>query len=360
MSCGCAGPGRAASHLLLEYTDADGVPMPGQWFADPHRLRRTAARTPAPAEVVREAGVLLQPAGADRRLPGLRTLLQEPANTLVVHRPERRGVVRMATGTSYAKVVRPGRSAHLVDNLARADAAAAFAVPRVVDHDSAAGTVVCTTLDGRTLYDIGADPSWSTAAAWRTWRAVGDALRTLHDAPLDDALPEHGASREHDTTADWQHAAVRHGLLPPVDVDAALRELRAGAPGPLGLLHRDLHDKQLVRRPDGGIGLVDLDTLAVGECALDLANLLTHLELRVAAGRLAGATAAAARAGFLTGYRPDTATLTRIPAYTPTTTSGLRLPPPPHLTPAHLSPTVTAAVSAPATSAVTDTEPETA
>ncbi|WP_396134697.1 phosphotransferase [Cellulomonas sp. ATA003] len=49
-------------------------------------------------------------------------------------------------------------------------------------------------------------------------------------------------------------------------------------------VHRDLHDKQLLVDGSGGIGLLDFDLAAAGEAALDLANLLVHLELRVHQG----------------------------------------------------------------------------
>ena len=50
-------------------------------------------------------------------------------------------------------------------------------------------------------------------------------------------------------------------------------------------LHRDLHDKQALW--DGErLHLLDLDTAARGEAALDLANLLVHVELRHAQGLL--------------------------------------------------------------------------
>ena len=61
--------------------------------------------------------------------------------------------------------------------------------------------------------------------------------------------------------------------------------------------HRDLHDKQVLwdgRTP----GLLDLDTAARAEAALDVGNLLAHLELRALAGSLP-AEAARAAAGYL-------------------------------------------------------------
>ncbi len=78
------------------------------------------------------------------------------------------------------------------------------------------------------------------------------------------------------------------------------------------MLHRDLHDKQVV--VGAHIGLLDLDTLAVGERALDLANALAHLELRVDQGLMTAAAAGVARRAFLEGADPDPETRERIPA----------------------------------------------
>jgi aminoglycoside phosphotransferase (APT) family kinase protein len=49
----------------------------------------------------------------------------------------------------------------------------------------------------------------------------------------------------------------------------------------LGLSHRDLHDKQLMYSADSDTpGLLDFDTAALADPALDIANLAVHLELR--------------------------------------------------------------------------------
>ena len=82
-----------------------------------------------------------------------------------------------------------------------------------------------------------------------------------------------------------------------------------GPPCPPGLLHRDLHDGQILLAPDGTIGLLDADTLARGEPALDLGNLVAHLE------RFAPDPAAATDA-LLDGYDPPADTARRLGAYT--------------------------------------------
>ncbi|MDQ3453252.1 MAG: hypothetical protein M3493_11235 [Actinomycetota bacterium] len=91
----------------------------------------------------------------------------------------------------------------------------------------------------------------------------------------------------------------------------------------LALAHRDCYDKQLLDAGDGRCGMVDLDTLTLAERSLDLANVLVHLELRVAQDVLDSESARDAAAALVAGYRPDAAVRGRVPAYA--TASRLRL-----------------------------------
>lgn len=318
---------RSDGHVLLELGGDDGSRVAGQWFADPGELAHVAARTPAPGVAVTGAGVLLQPAGVDHRLPALAALLRRPGSSLVAHRPGRRAVVRMPEGdvVRYAKVVRPGRSVDLAAKARLVDerAAGVVTVPRLVRHHADSGVLVWSEVAGPTLQEQGTDVSWPAEEVRRVWHAVGVAVRRLHNGLPGADLPRYDACAEYVSTVHWLYAAERHGLLPPVDVDHALAELRMGRPGSIGVLHRDLHDKQLVLATGRLLGLLDLDTLAVGERALDVANLLGHLELRVLQGLLLPRQAEAARDGLLTGCAPDAATLHRVPAYL--TATRLRL-----------------------------------
>jgi len=76
--------------------------------------------------------------------------------------------------------------------------------------------------------------------------------------------------RAYDTTL---FAEVCDAALP------VLAALTALAPVPAVTLHRDLHDKQILLRSDG-VGLIDLDTSAPGDPAIDIANLVVHMRLR--------------------------------------------------------------------------------
>lgn len=316
---------RGTDHALGELTAEDGTTVAAQWFADPDRLAAAAAKTPAPARVAGD--VLLQPAGADARLGALPAVLDEDGADLVAHRPGRRAVVRVtdADGTvrEYAKVVRPKNAAEL----ARRGALVAelvgdeVPVPRLrEDSDLERGVLRWSVVPGRTLHDLGADGGWSIETAREAWQAAGRAVAGLHAAPTERVTDRHGPEQELDAIAGWLHPAVAHGLLDPDLVARAgervTAELTAEAGEPvLGVLHRDLHDKQLLLDDAGTVGMIDVDTLAVGERALDVANLLVHLELRQAQGLLTDELAAAAREDFRAGVDAADLPAARLAAY---------------------------------------------
>lgn len=319
---------RDPHHLLLTLARPDGSTVAGQWFADPSRAARVAAATATAAgdrwAVHRPLPtVLTQQQGADRRLPGLRPLLRGPDRVLVSHRPERRAVVRSGEPGQdrWTKVVRPDRAADLAARLALAHDAG-VPCPGVVELDERSGTVTTEALPGRSLHE-----SWQEGRLGVDPRAAGElagrCLRRLHD--LDPGgLPRHDAADELATTRRWLDLAQAFGVLglPPLLADALLdraASLLAGSgPGEAATVHRDLHDKQLVLAGDR-IGLLDLDTLAGGDAAVDVANFLVHLELRVHQGLADERDAVRLADGFLTGHSPSPATQQAVAGYALTT-----------------------------------------
>lgn len=292
---------RGPEHLLLDLR-RDGAALAGQWFADPSRAAHVAARTGAGATAL--GGLVVQPAGADRRLPALRGLVAEPGAQLVVHRPERRAVVRSADGT-WTKLVRPERLGALV--------AASRPVPgvrtaEVLSVDEGRAAVTTAHLPGVALHELLRVGDRVLAAA----AAAGRLLAALHAAPVPADAPRHDAAAELAVLQRWVGHARAYGLL-ELDV-APVAALLAEAPAGAALLHRDLHDKQLLVDDDGVVGVLDLDLAAVGEPALDLANVLVHLELRALQGADADLTAAAGDA-LLEAYAPSSAVRARLPAY---------------------------------------------
>lgn len=332
---------RDGLRLSLELADADERCVAGQWFGcddgspDVVRLERIARQTAAAAQgsvdpgaagtggspaatvvALPERGVLLQTGGADRRLRTLAALRARPGASLVVHRPERRAVVRLGGDQGgperYVKVVRPGRTEAVVATAA-AVTELAFVTPRLLAHDPQCGYVVVSALPGTSLRDLLAAGDATGAAA-----AAGHALRDFHDTRAGDGLPVRDAATECRWVGVWVDRLRRFAPASAGQAAAALASvatLLSGDPVPLARVHADLHDQQVLSLADGRVGLLDWDTLAVGEAALDLANLLVHLDLRALAGECPPATAAAAGAALLEAYRPDPQTCRRITAY---------------------------------------------
>ncbi|CAM3323502.1 phosphotransferase family protein [Occultella aeris] len=314
---------REDDHALLMVRTGSGASVAGQWFADHDRAAHVAtatARRPGAAPHVRRVGegIILQSGGADRRLPALQDLATAPGAHVVAHRPERRGVVRHeADGhTVFTKVVRPGRAAGLLDMLT-AVTAAGVSAPRVLGADET--SVTTAALPGRTLHEALAAPDADAGSLTRVGHAVGAVLRRLHAVPAPArVVVTHDGAAEIAVTRRWLELAQAYRALPRTSAEPLAMLARAeSALVPCArpvLLHRDLHDKQLLTAGDD-VAILDLDLLAVGDPALDLANLLVHLELRAKQGLTARALAHACAAGVLRGYRPTAVERTTLLGY---------------------------------------------
>ncbi|MFC7621882.1 phosphotransferase family protein [Microlunatus sp. GCM10028923] len=301
---------RGADRLLLDLVDHDHRRLAGQWLATPRRAAGIAAATPGSRAV---GPFVLQPAGADRRLPAVVRRLQWPGATLLGHRPERRAVLREADG-SFTKIVRPDRWRRLVDTTRLAESLP-LATPAVLGADRAEASVTTAALPGRALTELLNDP-----AAAEACRATGRTLAALHR--LDPATTTagraapaaHDLSAERAVTAHWQRLADDYAAPRP---DWRPRRLPRGTLAEpttrLALIHRDLHDGQILINDHGEAGLIDFDLIAVGDPALDLANLIAHLELRADQGVIIDPEPLIE--AVLNGYRPSPALRTRLPGY---------------------------------------------
>lgn len=314
----------SAGHLGLEYIAGDGHIVPGQWFADPAQLEHVAGATaragPAPLVTLAEvagARVLLQAGGADRRLPGLAPLLKQPGAHLLVHRPERRAVVRLETATrlSYAKVVHPERTQALaaVGSVVRNLGGGAFIAPQLLAIEVGRGIIVWSTLPGVSLYALSDQARLISAA-----QSAGRALKALHHASPPPHIATHSAGDEIGVLHRWLDRL--EAFMPPLGSQirgaaAGIFEALSSTPSPSVLLHRDFYDKQVFSDAEGYIGLLDFDTLATGEAALDLANALVHFELRALQGRCPPGQAAAAGVALLDGYGPGLSVRRRLDPY---------------------------------------------
>jgi len=316
---------RGADHMVLELGAEDGSVSAGQWFASAEEADRVCtlvnARYEGRASVLPDSQhLLIQVEGADRKLTGLHRVVTRPGATLVAHRAERRAVVRVSEA-SYVKVVRPGATGAIVAPL-RTVRPADVRTASVTHVDDSRGLVALAAVAGRTLHERISDPTVTDSELALDLKRVGVAMRSLHSLPVRTALPAHGALREVGAARRWLQAATTHALIPAADWQgqyvSALAQLSA-APDESALVHRDLHDKQLVLDGDAPVGLLDLDLATRGHPAVDLANLLVHLELRVLQGICPPARAAEAASALLEGYAPDPATRDSIRAYAAST-----------------------------------------
>lgn len=338
-----------ADRLHLDLTDAHGHRVVGQWFHDGGTAQEVARSTGAGAHGhvrLLDERLVLQTGGADRRLQGLAPLVAAGAE-IVVHRPERRAVVRSTTGdgggpveqpaataaagsVTYTKVVRPRRTADLARRMTRAAAVPGVRAPHVIRVEEESGTIRMSTLPGTPLHEM-----LTTGVPTPAAREVGVAVRTLHRAGEVPGVPGHDLGAEVDVTRALLAMARLHGalgarLVAALERDAARAAAQVVAAGPVGaraLLHRDLHDKQLLVAGHGegtSVGMLDVDTLGTGDPALDLGNLLAHLDLRVRQGWVSVEVAAGVEDALLDGYGPDARTRAAAAGYRALTRARLR------------------------------------
>lgn len=314
-----------ADEIALEYVDTQGQLLAGLWLGDhakfTQRCQTLAPQAPnataEPPWALPARHLLFLPRGLDRRLPGLAPLLATPQATLLVHRPERRAVVRLqeTAGVRYAKVVRPARAHELAALMQPVQelAAGSFQTPTVERVDAAQGILYLSALPGQALYECMGQGQLVALA-----HATGRLLRQLHGLPIPAAAQPHSADHECQVLDKWLRQV---GWLAPTLAQAlqpAYAQVCAGLQAGLSpsvLLHRDFYDKQVFITTAGATGLLDFDLLAVGEGALDVANAVAHFELRALQGNYDLATAAAAIDALLDGYQPTAFVQRRLQAY---------------------------------------------
>ncbi|WP_152352538.1 phosphotransferase [Brachybacterium subflavum] len=306
---------RDEDHLLLDLRRPDGASVAGQWFRDPERAAHVARSTPGARA---EDRVVLQGAGADRRLRPLADLVAAPGHRLVAHRPERRAV--LAAPDAFVKVLRPERLAPAAAR-ARWAAGQGLGAPEVLGTDAAAGILRTRALPGRRLTDL-LDTADAAAACERAGHLLARLASLDPQAEDVPALGTHGPREEHAVIARWTRLAAVHAGAGRAGAGGGSRTLPA-LPEPLRpvIAHRDLHDGQMLLAGDR-IGVLDVDLLALAHPALDLANLLVHLELRAEQGLLADPAEAAG--AVLEGARPDAAVRGALPACAEATRLRLR------------------------------------
>lgn len=326
---------RSQGRLSLEVVDSQGSPLAGQWIPQPDDRDRittaTRGRAVAPHHVITAGStdidgaatgpVLLQLHGADRRLRALPALVAEPGTELVLHRPERRAVLRRTAfdATTYLRVVRPGRTGPLVEAAALSARVVADLVGCTTSSVVSAtdeGVITTTALPGRSLRDLGAaaEPRAVGGAA-----GLGRLLRHLATQPPAASLPVRDATAEAAWLEIWlgrvnTHLPGRHPALLAALASVKI-ELAATQASATSLIHGDLHDGQVLVAADGGLGVLDWDTVAVGEVALDAANIWAHADLRRLLGQWSAGTADEVWGTVVEAWRPTAELLDRAGAY---------------------------------------------
>jgi aminoglycoside phosphotransferase (APT) family kinase protein len=225
----------------------------------------------------------LLPPGVDPRLPDLAGW--SSTADVVVHRAGRRAVLRTAEG--YVKVVRPGRGPDLAARAGQGRhraAEAGLAAPEVLC--SGPGWMAMSTVAGQDLHRAAATVDRTQWLAW--WRQWAQAWPDLV-ASDPTGLPAHTGTDEAGVLWEAVSTALAWRALPDRDgagmavTEQVCRGLAAAPDPATGVGHRDLHDKQLLGGT-GPLGVLDFDTAAVTEPALDLANLAVHARWRTVQG----------------------------------------------------------------------------
>lgn len=229
--------------------------------------------------------VRVAPPGSDPRLPDLADAARDGA--VVVHRYGRRAVVRGRD--RYVKVVRRGAGPDIAvaarhgRDLARE---AGFEAPDVLDVGP--GAVSFSILPGRSLHELG---GVVTSGEWsRWWQRWAVRWCALARPTREHELTTHGPHDEVTNLRRWLERVTRLETLPmglsmtvAARAEVVTTELVTGTAQEPVVSHRDLHDKQVLAH-GASLGLLDFDTVALAEPALDLANLWVHAALRADQG----------------------------------------------------------------------------
>ncbi len=219
------------------------------------------------------AGLFLAPAEVQAALSSVLGPVTELQ--LVAWRPGKRAVVRMRRGreTVFVKFLDRKtwtRASAVFASLADSVGALHFARPMCLLPELFAYAAMA--VPGQSLREHlarGNAPSWFLVDA---------AVRALATAPCADDLPRHDFASARDAAAKM----LRKGAVVVPELDdlaARIEQLRAPEDSHEGLVHGDLHDKQVFLTA-AGAWLIDLEGVGRGDANFDLVNLAEHLRLR--------------------------------------------------------------------------------
>ena len=277
--------------ILGEWVGANATDLAGIEAARLAKPRRGQAAA-LPSVVADPAhGLVLRRPGFDARLPGLR-LLHDPlfaavrlgaqANvSLVAHRLGKRAVLRISgpDGLRYARLrpVTSGSGSEAFDRHVALWQALigveTLAIPRPLGFDPDIGMALFAALPGDA-------PVFGGLPGFVACQSVMQALGGLQALRV--PAPHHSAADELAILTTWAgrleqvfpHLAAR--VQPTLDRLAG--QLTGLAPMLPVLCHRDLHEGQILLN-HRQTGLLDFDTLRMGDPCLDIGNLQAHLIL---------------------------------------------------------------------------------
>jgi len=199
---------------------------------------------------------------------------------LIRYRPESRAVLRHQVGSDryYARAV---RRADFPPLLATRELVGQtrFGLPDTGGAWEGGCVVWEKEADGRNLR------SMLAAGEQPDVDAMLDCIESVWDLPMSDVLPPYDLM-DH-------HSGVCRTVARGVQDDDTYRELeravKALAPfaavwRTTGMAHNDFYDDQMVARPDGGITMVDYDSIGPGEPMLDIGRFLAYAKHAAAKG----------------------------------------------------------------------------
>ena len=203
----------------------------------------------------------------------------------------------------YGKVFPPGMvaaAAATQEAVARAlEPAGALTVPRVHSHVPELNLLLTEPVDGAPLRLREGDGGQALGR-------VAAALAAFHALRVPGIERQFGPADDLAVVEPW--VALVGAVLPELAamLEGSATDVREGMPrddpGRASLVHRDFYDKQVLVAP-ARVGLLDLDTVCLGDPEIDVANFCAHLRLRSLQWHSSGDAAGPLTTRFLGAYR---------------------------------------------------------
>lgn len=216
----------------------------------------------------------------DAALPHLSRVVSR--GRLIAHRVGQRAVVEITAPTErrFVKILPQKKVEKAVESLTAAAAAAAAGgptfprVPRLLAFDEKAGTIELSVVDGRSFHDEllcrpGEARFDALASALVRWQKARGPERPI-DEPFGELSQFLSFAKK-----DGADAAVWGDVL-----DRLRDRFIVSGDAERGLVHGDLHDKNIFFSDTMGIGFIDVDGIRDGFVGEDAGNLAAHIVLR--------------------------------------------------------------------------------